>query len=122
MTDSDNELFELCKQVYERTGWNDTQAYFYDKGNGNLAAQFQTNLEARPGWWWYDGINACPLYTSDYILEKLPNGCELRKVLNGYCADPPPKLRKRGLSEVYEAPIVALLKLTIALHEAGELK
>ena len=38
-TERDNELFELCKQVYEATGLADTIDYFYLKNNGDYNVQ-----------------------------------------------------------------------------------
>ena len=31
-TEQDNELFELCREVYERTGWENTEDGFFDGG------------------------------------------------------------------------------------------
>lgn len=99
----DNELFELCKEVYNRTEWMDNEAF--------------------------------PLYTSDYLLEKLPEeiGKRILVVTNGerphagyaerdnygnYTLDDSFYRDAQYSNEVRKA----LLKLTIALHDAGELK
>ncbi len=56
MTTENRELFELCKQVYEATGWeNDPYIKHLNKA---------PKYEHRYG-------NAS-IYTSDYLLEKLP--------------------------------------------------
>lgn len=100
-TNQASELFELCKEVYEKTGWKPTD--------------------------WQHGIeDGQPLYTSDYLLEKLPKkniiltfdefSCTWRTI---YGADIFSTDRFRGNADT---PLKALLKLTIALSEAGELK
>lgn len=110
----DQELFELCKEVYERT---------------DLVGDAI----------WPDGEYRTPLYTSDYLLEKLPNQIEkdgvfyeliMRLPLDDYrfhyWSD---AKRERLLTDnlgsgfvaVSNTPLKALLKLTLALHEAGEL-
>ena len=108
-TNQASELFELCKKVYERTEWQ---------------GDFLSN------WGWvqahgeYEVDNGCtdglpPLYTSDYLLERLPKGVSVMKeqLTNNYNAGLP-----RVHRSVSDTPLKALLKLTIALSEAGELK
>lgn len=58
----DEELFELCKEVYERTAWQPT-GYF----DGEYIV---TQEDADAGG--YDDGQLNALYTSDYLLEKLP--------------------------------------------------
>ena len=115
----DNELFELCKEVYikhpEHKTWegqwiivteNKELKVFVDSEHGEYGA---FNFYA-------------PLYTSDYLLEKLPETCNKQELT----------LWRSGASswragyspiESYrdDTPLKALLKLTLALHEAGEL-
>ena len=112
-------LFELCKEVYEKTGLNKGQD-FYTNG-----LQWWCNTR-KEGWHlstYGHGLNndAFPLYTSDYLLEKLPANIELYKYAKRYEAT---KYANPGDSCIVRAdtPLKALLKLTIALHEAGELK
>lgn len=62
-----NELLELCKQVYEATGWkqspNISQLYEYWDDHDELCV---ISIE--------DADDALvPAYTSDYLLEKLPS-------------------------------------------------
>lgn len=97
----DNELFELCKQVYFTTYWN------------NNEKRLSTG---RPG-------TFIPLYTSDYLLEKLPRDTALFKTIlvadeHRYYANSAKALDSNCYSD---SPLKALLKLTLALHEAGEL-
>ena len=110
-----NELFELCRQVYEATGWeNDPYIKHLNKA---------PKYEHRYG-------NAS-IYTSDYLLEKLPATLDdeegdaytltVRKVsdswLANYTFDNVAMWHRYG-----NTPLKSLLKLTIALSEAGELK
>ena len=67
-----NELFELCKQVYEATGWKYTIGRFHDDGSydgyvGHKGVAYTPNPQDAE--WLPKNI---PLYTSDYLLEKLP--------------------------------------------------
>lgn len=113
------ELYELCKEVYEATGWD--------------GDELDALRQAEPGE--EDENIVCPLYTSDYLLEKLPRTVE--NVDN----DGSNSLEVGvGTQELWEAsyanafhvdyrytvgadtPLIALLKLTLALHKAGELK
>ena len=116
MNDQDA-LFELCKQVYEKTGWKPT-----DRQHGDENGQ--------------------PLYTSDYLLEKLPPSMNsiddgdnwLKLWVDGNVGEKnKPYLwwaeytkgddnyTQQFPSGVDNTPTKALLKLTIALSEAGEL-
>ena len=104
MTNQASELFELCKKVYEKTGWKPTD--------------------------WQHGIeDGQPLYTSDYLLEKLPATVKndfdggndyiiLYKKGKSWYADYMGQFKRQKS----DTPLKALLKLTIALSEAGELK
>ncbi len=114
-TNQASELFELCREVYEKTGWKPTDWQHGDEGGQ-------------------------PLYTSDYLLEKLQQLANTDRnqlhlftdTNNGYSA----KMTISGgsygeedyhwyeISDGYghRTPVLALLKLTIALSEAGELK
>ena len=100
----DNELFELCKEVYKRTGWEAPDTYKAEDG--------------RPE-------NDCQAYDSDYLLEKLPFGTELGrdsfawigKWERGAGSAPKKQVWQRA-----STPLKALLKLTVALDDAGQLK
>ena len=103
-----DELYELCKKVYERTGWDD------------LADDHPWITERNVLGYERNGI--APLYTSDYLLEKLPetyNKQELMLWRSGVSS------WRAGYSPIEsyrdDTPLKALLKLTIALSEAGEL-
>lgn len=129
----DNELFELCRQVYERTEWGFhdrslIQQFFYrtrkeDPNTGELSdviiisssLAYKINRDR-------NGLPECPLYTSDYLLEKLPNWVTLNKFGgNDYKAECDPlKTWTGGLVEAKsDTPLKALLLLTIALHNQG---
>ena len=116
----DNELFDLCKQVYEKTGW--------DKGrvitdNPKMSTYNETNVLGY-------------VYTSDYLLEKLPSVVQdtddkIFRVITmwingdgsthaGY-AEPYAHDDKYAHSQTSDRMVNTLLKLTLALSEAGEL-
>jgi len=89
----DKELFELGEQVFKRLGWVHHTRFV----DGKMVYEF----------------------TSDYLLEKLPKGVSVVKeqLTDNYNAGLP-----RVTRLVSDTPLKALLKLTLALHEAGELK
>ena len=89
----DNECFELCKEVYKRTGW-------------------------KTG----DYMKGYPIkYTSDYLLEKLPPTSVARGVAFSV-ATRIAATYEQLIGAEGDTPLKALLKLTIALSEVGELK
>ena len=100
-TNQASELFELCKEVYKRTGWETDEL-----------------LSHR-------GLVRVPLYTSDYLLEKLEEASTeynvqvYYSVVNKYWKA---LWVNYGSPSIANTPLKALLKLTIALSEAGELK
>jgi hypothetical protein len=138
-TNQASELYELCKEVYEKTKWGTS---FEDLEiikqcvvvpNGKVE-DYSSDLVFGEKW----GDWLVPLYTSDYLLEKLPahfyggtitmtaetdegptrysffyeDNYETAKVV--HCKN----VRLQGWDDT---PLKALLKLTIALSEAGEL-
>lgn len=122
----DDELFELCKEVYEKTGWDGTNQFYFCNNVREVVSEFEyidNNSNHR-----FDKKFDTPLYTSDYLLEKLP------KEIDGY----PLQLASYGgwtakltydthdaiahYQGVSDTPLKALLKLTLALHASGELK
>lgn len=108
MKDS-NDLFELCKQVYEATGWRDTLGYIQPFGqNVNFPNWFDETITK--------DHDIAPLYTSDYLLEKLPNGTTILKDVQGFKAWNVYN-RKRIATYTCDLPVEALLKLTLKLHE-----
>ena len=140
-TNQASELFELCKQVYEATGLADTIDYFYLKNNGDYNVDRASHTQVDHNWWKLGGevpARCFPLYTSDYLLEKLPahfyggtiamtaetdegptrysffyeDNHETAQVV--HCEN----VRLQGW---HDTPLKALLKLTISLSEAGEL-
>lgn len=102
----DNELFELCREVYEKTGWIIDNADF----------------------WVGEPV---PLYTSDYLLEKLPKNIKdgsdfIWAWLSMDCLGDDGwqfGYRKGAAAPLIKAisdtPFKALLKLVIALDDAG---
>ena len=117
-TNQASELFELCKQVYEATGWKDTHGRL-DDGNHTIRNEGNEVLL---------GTKQVPLYTSDYLLEKLPSTIKnefdggddyliLYKKNSSWYAD----YMGQFLRCNADTTLKALLKLTIVLSEAGEL-
>lgn len=114
----DKDLFDLCKQVYEATGWKDTHDKF--RANG-----FKVT-------WGFSGWRPgeVPLYTSDYLLEKLPIHIYLQHHANNTWKASqlqPTELRTaenayQSINSSGDTPLKSLLKLTLALKAAGELK
>lgn len=137
----DQELFELCKQVYEATGWKDDSIDYYMRFHKPAKRAFKVNR------WEYDedsrryhGAPAAeqfreenevaPLYTSDYLLEKLPvhvdDGVRVQNLVQEVETYYPYRQKNNVYSAYYkgsdfneysDTPLKALLKLTIALHK-----
>lgn len=116
VSENDKEIFELCKEVYEKTGWNDNDAPL---------ERFDVD----------DPKSVAPLYTSDYLLEKLPPEIDKKLLVITNGDRPQAGYAERNnygeytLDENFyrdasysNTVLKALLRLTIALHEAGELK
>jgi len=109
----DDELFELCKEVYELTEWYDTGFVWKD---GIRQPLYEMRV----------GDDCYPYYTSDYLLEQVKeatgtillvpqsDGDWLLFTSNG--ATDTEKKYIRG-----DTPLKALLKLVLALKKAGEL-
>lgn len=131
----DQELFELCKEVYERLPcWDNTEkcyAYYAPQYETEKIWQIiplhEDNVDDVDEWH--------PLYSSDYLLEKLPKSIDNGELnwLDIYHEAEPDCWRagyEYGKSEnwgdsydvVSETPLKALLKLVIALADAGELE
>ena len=111
-----NELFELCKQVYEATGWKHTIGKFHDDGSydgyvGHMGISYTPSPQDAK--WLPKDI---PLYTTDYLLEKLPDGTTIMKDVQGFKAWNIYN-RKRISTYTCDSPVEALLKLTLKLHE-----
>ena len=108
---NDNELFELCKEVFDITFWNSIELEEFEIGGGATV----------------------PLYTSDFLLEKLPYEVSVHvaglEVTSNGLGDSRNWLaewasgsgKKRMNGGIAKTPRIALLKLIKALAEAGEL-
>lgn len=126
----DNELFELCKEVYEKTGWDkepDGRLYI-DKCYWTYKGRLMDSVVQR-----YKLLSdqfVCPEYTSDYLLEKLPRnineatnellvsrwGSRWRACYMPINLGHFPEQRTEA-----DTPLKALLMLAIALDDAGQL-
>lgn len=100
----DTELFELCRELYKRTGWDSYE----------LAKDHVTTSDGYDEW-------DLPLYTSDYLLDKLPHASYQMDVTSVGV-----KLTTFYTDDKWETvhadtPLKALLKLVIALDDAKEI-
>lgn len=113
-----DELFNLCNEVYRRTSWFGTNQQYLLTNSGQYMVVDGNGKPYKSE----KGLTNIPLYTSDCILEKLPVGISLNSyhedvkewvaaLTNGY----------RGVIKTAHAdtPLKALLKLVIALDDAG---
>ncbi|NQX14252.1 hypothetical protein HQQ80_21705 [Microbacteriaceae bacterium VKM Ac-2855] len=114
---TDQELFKLCKEVYEKSpAWNDTSQCIW---NGIVSQPDKTVVD-----WAIDAkyINYSPLYTSDYLLGKLPKNTSVEKRYDDCVAILDLRPGNYPIEVTSDTPLKALLKLTLALHEAGDLE
>lgn len=133
-----DELFELCKEVYERfPEWGfkvEELDYFFPPKNRPTEWRKTTGYARKPvhrvDWfakhtdWEIDGI---PLYTSDYLLEKLPIYTVITKrLIQEEGRDFSVRFtvssdHESGKVFYSDTPLKALLKLVLALKENGEI-
>ena len=119
----DNECFELCKEVYKRfPEWDDTQnGYYFVDSREPLLYDNDVFAVKDDDQWWGQMAFLAPQYTSDYLLEKLPPTSVARGVAFSV-ATRIAATYEQLIGAEGDTPLKALLKLTIALSEAGELK
>lgn len=115
----DEELIALSKKVYEITGWNPHKGYV------NWFRKIVVSNKDR-----YSKPIA-PKYNSDYLLEKLPTKLKIMstsywltlspmdKQTWGVSYDHDDTLQYSDTFVYADTPLKALLKLTIALYDAG---
>ena len=135
MTTESRELFELCKQVYKATGWTGTNqviGIYYQISEVDVKYGIFDRSEKRK-----EPVDT-PLYTSDYLLEKLPFRTKYTRgdgrIAKGWCylvltyADNGQSVatyanrNKEWIEPFYsDTPLKALLKLCLALHKEGVL-
>lgn len=132
----DEELFELCREVYKRTTWNETDKAFCHLHN-RIGEYLGVDITDEP----HDMI--APLYTSDYLLEKLPATIDSREhkgeaanlITRKELMDPDDPAQGEvyfAWYDVYhdefgpadfgvhaDTPLKALLKLVVAVSDAG---
>jgi len=119
----DQHLFELCKEVYEKTGLNPYQGYNNWYRENKTSKTRTVTSEA-----------IAPRYTSDYLLEKLPSWyfdtdieetmilalmphmLETGKWIGRYET---PEHRGSEFETIADTPLKSLLKLTLALNREG---
>lgn len=131
----DNELFELCKEVYKRTDWRDDSLNHWTRPwtltGGFKGEPFVSNIKGNQVV--KEDGTGCPLYTSDYLLEKIDEKIGEQKIVHVFSMFDIETYEKYfranvgtpGSIEVdterTDTPRKALLKLVIALDDAGEL-
>lgn len=126
MTIASRELFELCRQVYEATGWTmDKAPMFHNVAGGLAVISWEDYYSGK-----YTSVPPypIPLYTSDYLLEKLPKVLWLNSTTSAklfmdatghfggfmfYYALTGGVIKCLGEADT---PLKALLKLTLELH------
>ena len=129
MSDNDTELFDLCNQVYEKTGWGGTVQFicndevFSEGEYEDYGMSF--NFDADKG--------HIPLYTSDYLLDKLhlTNRTDREKYHIGIIVGRDIHGNKAVsasaqdtgwiIQEGGDTLLIALLKLTLTLHKQGRI-
>lgn len=115
----DEELFERCKEVYRRfPEWKIEDVKFFVNDFGTIEISYEAEILPPT-------FVVCPLYTSDYLLEKLGHlgiklWVEIKVVgLEGWWATV--NGDDGQLLQNSDTPLNALLKLVIALDDAGQL-
>ena len=124
-------LFELCKEVAKRTDWlcdeDESDFYFYWEANegGDFSIRYRNECP------YYSKDEYYPLYTSDYLLAKLPKTLKHHEHYDYLTLWSDSETDWNAAYELDNdcenfdtagvSPLKALLKLTIALSEAGEL-
>lgn len=76
----DTELFELCANVFKKTLWKDTDHYIISRRLENGELHYAEHFEGKRD---SDSTYECPLYTSDYLLERLREA-GLGRVVTGF--------------------------------------
>ena len=139
----DTELFELCKEVYKRTGWELEDGILVDYRFGGTykndfmnkkLSVWKKQLEEYKEAYKVSDAKAseqfafAPLYTSDYLLEKLPK-TRMDSDYNGnwnmgiqwHSEEKGWNYFVGAFNGYGDTPLKALLKLSIALDNAKEL-
>lgn len=108
---NDTELFSLCREVYKRfPEWTDVHQCIWNDSVAEASVQNTSwAIETK-----YVGYT--PLYTSDYLLEKLYKHEIRTRSYNGrsYAEHP-----SSSIEEHSDTTLKGLLKLVIALDDAG---
>lgn len=122
MSKEDGELFKLSKEVWVNTGWVNTGFQFTSIDGLNWSNPLPISSFAGA---------TMVAYTSDYLLEKLGNldneitlsRCHHQNGSRNWCAEgDDPGSEYINIFAYADTPLKALLKLTLALHDAGQLK
>lgn len=112
-----SQVIDLDKELYELTGWRFERLHIDPETDEPVLAKY--SMDGKQAGFTKDTI---PDYSTDYLLDKLPEGTSVNKINNGYAAWPPQKYATRGISPTFDTPKKALLKLSIDLAKKGLLK
>ena len=129
--EAENEVFDLCKQVYKATGWTGTNqviGIYYQISEVDVKYGIFDRSEKRK-----EPVDT-PLYTSDYLLEKLPSVVQdpydkifrhIQMWINGDRSahagyvEPYAHDDRVAYAQKSDEMRITLLKLTLKLHEEG---
>lgn len=129
MTPTDQEPFELCKELWElMPEWTDTHSvwYFLEDYDCVEDSKIIVTCKNKMG----DKKSLCPYYTLEYLLDRLPKKLirtDIKRyqgiILVYHCQDNKWEAKYQSIKS-YKArqAIYALLKLTIALAREGLVK
>lgn len=111
---------ELCKELYELSGWDDTTYYWHSLISHDMKRWSDYKLQDyKPDSDF--GMKVLPAYDLGYLLRKLQNGLELDEVsldllYNNYTCRTTWN-RHKNYSEEADTPEDAVCKLTIELFK-----
>lgn len=114
----DKELFELCKEVFKRhPDWDYHATPHFANDFGEIKVLWDVEILS-------PAFSICPLYTSDYMLEKIETQMMMYELSYSPFKGRWELNRKKryGVGRVIgETPLKALLKLVLVLDDSGEL-
>lgn len=113
---TDTETRELCAELYELTGWEDTEKVFRYDGK-----EFTPSIRHPE----IDSPDLVVFYDTDYLLRKLPHFIQLTQLSGGYT--PNGWRAEKNVSQEFpghykadaDTPQKALLKLSLELAKQG---
>lgn len=109
---------DLCKELYELSGWEADNAWYYYEVGGTKLESVIGNMH-KPG----DGYMEMYAYTLGYLLRKLPPYCELHRAIymDRWVITTDGELHK-VIEMTADTPEDAACRLAIELFKQGVLK